>query len=168
MKKLIFTSFIYLVLLLNIANAQTEKGTWLLGGSASFVSVEDVSVLTINPNIGVFVTNNFALGLNASFSKVEDNDPLISFGPVARFYLGNSDSGKFFGQLGGTLLTTSEFNDFILGYGLKAGYAVFISKSIALEFAGGYDGFRELNDDAYKYSGYGVTIGFQIHFNKDE
>jgi len=143
----------------------TDKGSRLLGGSASFVRTDGNSILTINPNMGFFVANNFAIGLNHFYAADLDGDysDINALGPFMKFYIGNSQTGKVFVQISGAIAVADlDFDYLNYSYGLRAGYAVFINNSIALEFSGGYD--KVIDGDGR----FGGNVGFQIHFNKNE
>jgi hypothetical protein len=143
----------------------TDKGTQLLGGSASFVRADGNSILTINPNRGSFVADNFAIGINHLYVAKLDGDysDYNALGPFIKFYVGNNEKGKVFAQVGGAIAVADLDFDYIqYSYGLRAGYAVFINKSIALEFSGGYE--KVIDSDGF----FGGNVGFQIHYNKNE
>jgi hypothetical protein len=139
--------------------AQTERGTLMLGGNASLQATDDVSVFIFNPNVGVFVANNFAVGLQASIVSSEGSSAW-ALGPYGRYYFGKNEKGKLFGQ--GTIsLSGSDGSDPSFGGGLTGGYAFFLNKSIALEVAASY--FR-IDDSGLFVLG----AGFQIHFKKQK
>lgn len=143
----------------------TDKGTQLLGGSASFVRTDGNSILTINPNMGFFVANNFAIGFNHFYAAKLDGDysDINALGPFMKFYIGNSQKGKVFTQvIGGVAVADLDFDYITYSYGLRVGYAVFINNSIALEFSSGYD--KIIDGDGR----FGGNVGFQIHLNKNE
>ncbi|MBL7739997.1 MAG: hypothetical protein JNK14_12330 [Chitinophagaceae bacterium] len=140
-------------------NAQTERGTLMLGGSASLQATEDVSVVLINPNFGVLAANNFAVGLQASILS-SDGYSQWALGPYVRFYFGKNEKGKLFGQ-GSLSVNGGDGSDVFLGAGLTGGYAVFLNKSIAVEVSASY--FR-IDDSGMVI----VGAGFQIHFKKQK
>jgi hypothetical protein len=81
------------------ANAQTEKGTLLLGGDVSFQTSDGNSLFTARPNVGFFVANNFAIG--GQFTLFAgDGFTSWAVGPFVRGYFAGSEKGKFYGQLG--------------------------------------------------------------------
>lgn len=156
---------IAIVLLLSIIcagshlNAQTEKGTLLLGGNASFQAVDDASLFVFNSNLGVFVGNRFAIGLQANI-LASDGSSAWALGPFARLYFTENMKGKPFGQaslnLGG-----GDGSDVSLGGGLTGGYAFFLNQSIALELSASY----------YRIDDSGLFVlgaGFQIHFKRQK
>jgi len=159
MKRLSTLLIISLVIGTTSVYAQTERGTLMLGGSASFQAIDDASVFIFNPNVGVFAANNFAVGLQANIISSEGNSAW-ALGPFARYYFGKNEKGKIFGQ--GTLtLAGSDGSDVSLGGGLTGGYAFFLNRSIALEIAASY--FRV--DDSGLFV---LGAGFQIHFKKSK
>ncbi len=141
-----------------MVSAQTEKGTYLLGGGASFQTSDGNSAFTLSPNVGYFFINNFAAGLRLSVYAT-DGYHAYTVGPFARYYFGTSTSGKFFGQaginVGGAKNTDSE-----VGVGVGVGYALFLNKSIALETAAYYD------KTGHSKGLFTLGVGFQIHLRK--
>lgn len=156
MKKLLFV--VLLIAACSTVNAQTEKGTYLLGGNAIFQSTSGGSSFSMSPNVGYFIVKNVALGARANLFVGENYNSWL-FGPFGRFYFGDQPNGKFFGQasvnVGGAKNTDTE-----LGFGIGAGYALFLNQSIALEFAANYD---KIGDSKGLF---GLGVGFQIHLKK--
>lgn len=140
------------------ARSQTEKGTYLLGGNALFQSTKGGSNFTMSPNIGYFIAKDVAVGARASL-YVGDGYNSWLIGPFGRYYFADQGNGNFFGQasvnVGGAKDTDTEF-----GYGVGAGYALFLNKSVALEFAANYD---KIGDNKGLF---GIGVGFQIHLKK--
>ena len=157
MKKVILVATI-LVAGFTSANAQTEKGTVLLGGNISFQTSDGESVFSASPNVGFFVANNIAVGGRFSIATT-DGYTAWAVGPFVRGYFAGSDKGKFFaegsGNVGGATETDTE-----VGFGAGAGYALFLNKSIALEFGANYNKFGDAEGI------FGLGIGLQIHFKK--
>ncbi|MBE5318532.1 outer membrane beta-barrel protein [Pedobacter sp. MR2016-19] len=109
------------------ANAQTEKGDNLIGGSLSISSSKTESAnyekrnfYGINPSYAHFFSKNLAIGLiaGASYSKNLNNNydsyynitttrtskqKSFSVGPVVRYYIDIIDKLKAFGQFSGTI-----------------------------------------------------------------
>lgn len=93
----IISTFIWLT-----ANSQISKGYWLLGGNADFKSSTEKSALretttkldfigyNVNPNVGYFILDKLAIGLNANISSSKYNEDKTSvgygLGPFARYY----------------------------------------------------------------------------------
>ena len=145
------------MLSLSFANAQTEKGTLLLGGNATYTNVENTSTFMLSPKIGVFVADNLAIGGQGSLFT-SDGFTSWSVGPFARYYFGKNMKGKpFVGANVG--ISDMENADSEFGFGAEAGYALFLNKSVALEFGVNYNRMDDIDV-------IGVGVGFQIHFKK--
>jgi outer membrane protein len=120
MMKIIFYPFLILALGVGlIANAQTEKGTFLVGartilnaGVVEHSVVRDnvsslserITRFSLIPSAGYFVKNNLALGveLDISLSKTKDYDydsedrgSIITFSPFIRKYFGTKKARPY-------------------------------------------------------------------------
>lgn len=159
MRKLATLVIFTLLIGISHSNAQTEKSTLLLGGSASFQATDGASIFVLNTNLGVFIANNFAVGLQANILSA-DGGSIWGLGPFGRLYFGKNEKGKPFAQaslnIGG-----GDNSDVSLGGGLTGGYSIFLNRSIAFEFSASY--FR-IEDNGLFVLG----AGFQIHFKKDK
>lgn len=173
MKKVILSAVVILIAAVS-ANAQTEKGKWLVGGTASFHSVKEgssdaVTSLTLAPNAGYFVGNNFALGASVQLTTVQKESTAFAFAPFARYYFAPlGDNAKLFvnGTVGlGTFKSyqASSSTGFST-WELSAGPAFFINKNVALEIALAYGQNKFKNVEATK--DFGLKAGFQIHLGK--
>lgn len=102
------------------ANAQTEKGKTIAGGSIGYSNSKSnndateskQNSLTLLPSIGYFVKNNLALGLGIGYSRItEQNSEKTQYllnqknttdyfmiSPFIRHYVNISDRFKFFSQ----------------------------------------------------------------------
>jgi len=136
------------------ANAQTEKGKTILGGNVSYDYSKvqdvdgDVQGFSILPNVGVFVSDNVAVGLGFGYTWAQEDDGAekskigeFSAAPFARLYKGDG-SFKFFGQLSVPMgWGTSKVDDTKIGntehYGvaLSPGFAYFPTSKIGIEFS---------------------------------
>ena len=140
------------------ANAQTEKKTVMLGGNITFQTSDGESVFAAAPNVGFFVANNIAVG--GRFSIVtSEGYTAWGVGPFVRGYFAGSDKGKFFAEASGNVGGVTD-SDTEVGFGAGAGYALFLNKSIALEFGANYNKLGDAEGI------FGVGIGFQIHFKR--
>jgi len=170
MKSFTITFLITFFTFFNHGFSQTEKGTVLLGGSASYLSVDDESLININPNIGYFVANKFVMGLNANYIN-SDGSNILGLGPYVRGYFLTTEKGSIFAQGGYNYLRFSSGNttESENGYSLGLGYAVFLNSSIALELSGNYVKYEFNNNSFYSLSDSGIfsfSVGFQIHFKR--
>ena len=165
------------------ANSQITKGNWLVSGSASFSQLQSSSTATvqfkqtnfqINPLVGYFVKDKFAVGLRPSLTygsnNVANSNTIISIGPFIRYYFlkpeniinlftegsytYGSSTGK--GQTTGIKLNTFSFS---------GGPVLYFNSSLGLEFIITYSttkvvGFPGTNNELR------FGIGFQIHLEK--
>lgn len=139
------------------ANAQTEKGKTILGGSVSYdyTKVKDADTeghsLGILPSVGFFVSDNFAVGTGIGYAYEENTGAAAIFGgdqlnafsvaPFARLYKGDGDF-KFFGQLSVPMAwgaakdgDTKIGNTEQYGVQLAPGFAYFPTDKIGIEFS---------------------------------
>lgn len=115
------------------ANAQTEKGKIILGGSIGYSSSKYNSnnidgkqtSFDLVPSVGYFVKDNLALGLGIGYSEVtftsNDRSEFLLYqknktdyfivSPFIRHYVNISDQFKFFGQLSVPMQWGNEKND---------------------------------------------------------
>ncbi|WP_298296554.1 hypothetical protein, partial [Hydrotalea sp.] len=141
------------------AHAQLDQGTWLVGGSGSFMSyktqytnpnttqsLENLNII-ISPDIGYFIKSKVVIGLKPEFSKYktvanapssgQSNVNRIMIGPFMRYYLLNAEKSY-------NILTEISYQ-----YGLYwftpvkgenqtfsalIGPSLFLNSSVALEF----------------------------------
>lgn len=154
MKKLLLTLSAVAVLGL-AANAQTEKGKFMVGGQVGYhgSSVRDTdnknNSLIINPNVGYFVADNIAIGTGIGYewSKYEQanypesTESAFVLTPFGRMYSKNDGPVKFFGQLSvpmawGTQKIDDTKTATTANYGveLAPGIAYFPTSNIGVEF----------------------------------
>lgn len=155
MKKTFFVAA-FLVAGFMSANAQTEKGTLLLGGNVSFQTSDGISYFSAAPNVGFFIANNLAIGVRGNLLTGESYTAW-AVGPFVRGYFAGSEKGKLFAE-GGVNVGGVTDEDTEVGFGLGAGYALFLNKSVALEFGANYAKTGSAEGI------FGLGIGFQIHF----
>jgi outer membrane protein len=194
MRKLTFVLF-FLLLSTVITFAQTQQGNFFLGGGFSgslgnrkvetpgpgntvIVSKSRSATLVFNPQLGFFVVNGFALGLDADIRnnslRNRDNDirttaSSFTLGPFARYYFPINvfldgrvglGSGK-----GAELAAYNESR--IFSYSLGVGYAAFLNDHVALEPIIRYRGVNytnKANDNLRTTNGnLEFAIGLQIY-----
>lgn len=156
MKKVLFIAA--LVAASFAGQAQTSKGTYLLGGGAGFNSTKGATTWNVSPNAGYFVIDNLAVGANLD---VKDQNTAagttFGVGPFVRYYFVSLGKAKVFGNANYAYDGVNKSNS----VGAAAGLAYFLNQSIALETALGYT-----NNTTAKTSNIGLNVGFQIHFKK--
>lgn len=163
MRKIFLSMAVILFTALN-TQAQTEKGTLLLGGTLNFQSSNGESTFMASPNLGAFISNNLALG--GELNLITGGGATVwAVGPYIKPYFAVTPTGAFFAKgsflLGGVSVKGMGSSDTQIGFGAGAGYAFFLNKSVALEFGAGYTKVGKDDDGTF-----GVNLGFQIHFKK--
>ena len=170
MKKLFITLGAAIALLVSttiIANAQTQKGNWEIGGSSKIgfntvstkyksngitVDGETINSFNITPNIGYFIKNNLNLGLslgvNSSMTKDTNGDKLtvssVIISPYLFYYFTDNKTVKpFLGARAGYASITNKLNSIGQTNGgfaweVDGGLSYFVSPSIALDMGLGY------------------------------
>jgi len=169
MKKI---ALVFLLMCSVKAFSQTEKGAVLLGGALSFQTTSNNSSFVLNPNIGFFPANNFALGLTTSYNyskqgNIKSNQ--LGIGPFLRYYVGKTQTKPFITTEAGYLynkvetpLLESSTNGF--GFLIGLGFAAFINETVAVEGLTGYN-YSDFSD-ASSAGGFTMRFGFQLYFNK--
>ncbi|MBI3717723.1 MAG: outer membrane beta-barrel protein [Sphingobacteriales bacterium] len=177
MKKLLIAPALLLLSVISFkANAQTEKGDWMVGGQMAFNTTSGNSSFVLAPSAGYFFAKNFAGGseLTLSFGKLGDaKSSAIGLGPFLRYYFELkepqfkpfihtsfsflSETNKFAGEK-----TTNTARNFFLG----AGGAYFINQNVALEAMMGYNNTKVENENSA--GGFLFRVGFQIHLLNGE
>ncbi len=157
----------------NVGTAPIQQGNWIVGGSLGSLgySFEGESFnVNLNPRAGYFVSDGLAVGLGADLGLATfsgDQDNLWSYGvaPFVRYYFGqgSSSTGRFFGQGEVGIAGYSNGSGADLKFGIGAGYAHFITQSVALEAMLGYNYSKGTMASATAQSGLGVSLGFQIY-----
>ncbi len=177
------------------ANAQLDKGTWLVGGMGSFSSSNDsystsgysqtskTTEIKISPAVGYFFVDKLAAGIRTSYSQFKTkvdgagglftNVKRFEFGPFARYYLLAKDK-----QL--NIVTEANYQYGIYSFkeinqkgnintwSFLAGPVVYFNTSVGLEFLLGYYSRTEDVKDSYKQTkqAFQMAVGFQIHLTK--
>jgi hypothetical protein len=179
MKKICFTTILLVAAIAGFG--QTGKGSWLLGGNIAFSSTttkgigstsDNSTVFGLNPKIGLFPINDFAVILNTNYlagSGFHD----LTIGPAVRYYFPGSESVKFF--VGGGVGFGSNNYTHSTNYQFEAGPAIFIRPSVALELnlyyhSGNtvYNKSENTTDNDYTQSQFGIGVGFMIYLGKNK
>lgn len=156
----------------NVGLTPIKTGNWMVGGSIgnlgySFES--DAFNIQINPRAGYFITDGLAIGAQTSLglnaAKGEKNEWKYGIAPFVRYYIprGASATGRFFGQGDIGIAGSSIGNGASLALGINAGYAHFITQTVALEAMAGYNYTKANVNVGDKATGLGVSLGFQIY-----
>jgi hypothetical protein len=136
--------------------SQTDKGTWLLGGSGGFLRANKSNAFTLNPTVGYFVFRHVAGGAQLNLIALKGGSS-FSLGPFAKYYFYGDERGRFYGSLGLNIgdATNTAFDT---GYSFGAGYAAFLNESVVIDIG--------LNYNKVGSTGHIFFLGggFQIHF----
>lgn len=161
MKKLAL--FICLLVVTVAAQAQFEKGKWMVNPSITGLELShdtgiDKTSFGVEAKGGAFLLNNFALlvRLGASWNYLGSDADLYSMGVGGRYYL--NKIGVFMGaDVNVDRWDWGRDDDTTFSFGLEAGYAFFLSRTVTIEPAA----YWNYNDDRSKF---GLKVGFGIYF----
>lgn len=159
----------------NVGTSPIQQGNWIVGGSVGSLGYSfegETFNINVMPSAGYFVSDGIAIGLTAGagLQTVKgDGDNVWNYkvAPFVRYYFpeGASSTGRFFGQgdIGISGASAGSYSDTSFAYGLNAGYAHFITRSVALEVMAGYNYSKSDIATAKAQTGLGVSVGFQIY-----
>ncbi len=168
MKKILAS--ILLCFMLVWANAQTEKGDWMVGGSFRLNTSNNNTEIALAPDAGIFVADNLAIGGNLALVYAKSGNAkttTFGIGPFVRYYFTHDNIRPI---LHGSLNFTSEKTK-ITGYPsstnngtnyfLGGGAAIFISDQVSIDGLMGYyhSKFKGFNGGG----GFALSIGFQVY-----
>ncbi|WP_159430938.1 outer membrane beta-barrel protein [Flavobacterium segetis] len=181
-KHILILSF---VLFVNLMSAQIDKGNWMVGGSGNFTNYKSTfqsnnteftqtgSGISISPNLGYFVVDNFAVGTAVGFnfsnpSGANNNSHSYGISPFVRYYFRKAEKiiNPFLQTSYGFSEGKSESggSNKSRGYTIKGGSAIFFNSSVALELSLNYNSSKYNSDTTY--NDLTIGIGFQIHLEK--
>ena len=151
-----------------------SKGNWLIGGtigSTNFNFETSTFAINVQPRAGYFIGERTALGALVNLGlNAANGDTDFSYGiaPFVRYYFpeGARPSGRWFGEGTAGIAGASgeDSNPVSLTLGASAGYAHFISRTVALEGILGYTSNEaDINTSGSGSSGIGISVGFQIY-----
>ena len=172
MKKNVFTLLVVFTVMIGAASAQTESGSWLVGGNFELNTTKNDTRFAFSPSAGYFFIDNFAAGaiFDLTSSKVvDDKTTTFGVGPFARYYFGTSNvrplmhaQYSYISRKDKDALGTDTYNGgnfFVAG-----GLAAFINRNVALEGLAGYSRskFRHASEGS---GGFRFKIGFQVYLS---
>ena len=162
MKKILLSAALILSVL--TVHAQITGGTIMAGGNARLNrthfngSETSSTTVTVNPQFGVALVDNFVLGVWGGFSSRSgiSNTATWTVAPFVRYFMGN-----FYTVAGYGYTKTGTVGGSVMQF--QAGYAIFLSDNVALEPALYYSQFF---NNGLSHSDVGLNLGFQIYFNR--
>lgn len=149
----------FLLLLPFLGSAQTEKGNWLLGGTATFSSIKYDGAekrrtsYFVAPNVGFFLTRNAVVGLELTVRSPFKNHIFIGANPFGRYYWKKS-------FIQAKYITNTDTNFSSRGYDLSIGRAFFLKSNVAFEPELYYHNIKGYNN----HDNFGMRMGFQFYW----
>lgn len=152
-----------------------SAGNWLIGGTiggTNFNFETETFAINVQPRAGYFISDRAAIGalVNLGFLSEKEGDDVFSYGiaPFVRYYFpeGARPTGRWFGEGSAGIAGSSggQDNPVSLTLGVSAGYAHFISRTVALEGILGYTyNEADLDVEGSGSSGLALSVGFQIY-----
>lgn len=171
MKKIVL-SVLTVVVMTAVANAQTDKEDWMVGGNMIVNTTSGNSQFAFTPSAGYFFANNFVAGgqVTLDFTKKEETKySTFSIGPFARYYINIKDSRfkPFFhadfnvGSTGVKEPGLDKISTTTTSFFIGAGGAYFVNNNVVLEALAGYN--RTKIETYDPTSGFIFRLGFQVH-----
>lgn len=179
MKKL-FLAGLFALGLGSVANAQIQKGNWMVGGdliSSNFgLNTGGGYNFAVQPKAAYFVKDNLAIGglIDLGFAGAKGSSTTFTYnvGPMARYYFNNGEvdnllkHGRFFAEanvgIGGVTMSQGGDSANGLNLGVGPGYAYFITPNIGLEGLVKYNGNYGFGNRG-NVSAITFNVGFQIY-----
>jgi hypothetical protein len=153
-------------------SAQTEKGSWMVGGNVALNTATNDTKITFSPSAGYFFIKNLAAGINLAldYSKISEvKTTAWGVGPFGRYYFGTMNVRPFAhadlsfqSNKTETSSGTETYNS--TQYFLGAGLAAFINRNVSIEGLAGYKhtAIQDLNGTG----GFNFRIGFQVYLGR--
>ena len=159
MKKLVL--LVCLLVVTVAAQAQFEKGKWVVNPSITGLNLThntgtDKTSFGLEAKGGAFLMNNVALLVHAGAQWNGGGSDIYTLGVGGRYYL--SKIGVFLGANVGLKRWNWDGGDRTrCSFGLEAGYAFFLSRTVTIEPAA----FWNIDKDG---SDFGLKVGFGFYF----
>lgn len=188
MKKVITT--VLILFIISQTNGQITRNNWLVGGNANYSSSKqnlsnstdkiNFTLFSILPNIGYFVADNFALGVNTGVTftqsksiNIKSNVTSYKVGPFGKYYFLEPDNTTNLFVQASFGYGITRFNNFgnnistakNISYSISGGPVIFFNSSVGLEFTAGYN-YEKALEDKSNVSSLILGIGLQIHLEK--
>jgi outer membrane protein len=146
-----------------------NQGAWMVGGSAGFSSMKfkdadnSLSTIVLNPNLGYFIADDLAIGLDVGFVSQSfdgESESTFGLGPSIRYYV----TDPIYVTVGANLeLDEGGGTTIVAG----VGYSWFLNNSVAIEpelFLNLYNNDGDISD----YTIFGLSIGVQAFAGRNE
>jgi hypothetical protein len=182
MKKLILSGILAVAGLTTTANAQIQRGNWMVGSSilsSNFgLNTGGGYQIALQPKAAYFIEDNVAVGgyVNLGFSKVTNGSPTrfdYAVGGLGRYYLSPGENGVdnllnhgrwfFEGNIGVGGSSVENGNSTSgLDFGVGPGYSYFITPNIGVEGLVKYQGQTGFGNEGLN-SNITFNVGFSIY-----
>ncbi|MCJ8152165.1 hypothetical protein MKJ01_00125 [Chryseobacterium sp. SSA4.19] len=182
MKKLILSGILAVAGLTTTANAQIQRGNWMVGSSilsSNFgLNTGGGYNIALQPKAAYFIEDNVAVGgyVNLGFSKVTNGSPTrfdYAVGGLGRYYLSPGENGVdnllnhgrwfFEGNIGVGGSSVENGNSTSgLDFGVGPGYSYFITPNIGVEGLVKYQGQTGFGNEGLN-SNITFNVGFTIY-----
>ncbi|MCR6719826.1 MAG: porin family protein [Chitinophagaceae bacterium] len=170
MKKILFTLLSCAVL--NAAQAQTEKGDWMVGGGFNLNTAKNNTVINLSPSAATFVANNLALGANVKLAYSKEGlikTTTFGLGPWVRYYFTQANvrpivQGNFNFISSKTRVNSVSSTNNGTNFFLGGGAAIFLSSHVSLDALLGYDHTKYNSLDGS--GGFAMNVGFQVYLHR--
>lgn len=159
-----------------VANDAVREGNWLVGatiGNIGFNFKSDFFTLNVNPRAGYFISDNAAIGSEIQLGlDIYDGGETFRYGitPFVRYYFpeGAAPTHRWFGEAIAGIAGSSEEDSegdkiFSSVLGLRAGYAHFVARHVALEAILGYTRTSADISVGTGESGLNLAFGLQVY-----
>jgi len=179
--------FLFLIFIpFSTINAQITKGNWMVGGSLSYLRInntnpntvsEKETILNIKPVVGYFLKDKFALGLRSEFFNFNgtvigsnrSSSYQLDFGPFLRYYffpVNNrvnlfSESAYLLSLWKSSGSKWGSTNGFLI----NVGPVVYLNNIVGIEFTLGYSS-QYFQKNIGRLNNIRTGIGLQIHLEK--
>lgn len=143
------------------AHAQFEKGKWLVNPSVTGLNLSyntgmERAHFGLSAKGGAFVADNVALLIHAGAKWQGGGEDVYTLGVGGRYYIDRI--GIFLGA--DVNLNREDWDggdEFRIGFGMEAGYAFFLSRTVTIEPAVYWDINRDRSE-------FGLKVGFGFYF----
>jgi hypothetical protein len=158
----------------NRAEAQTQKGDWLVGGLLDLNTAKNSTTFEFSPNVGYFILENLAIGgtLVYSYDKLGDlKVTSFGIGPFMRYYFGDTKIRPFFAgdmtfEKQKFTTTAGSSTEDAFNWFLGGGAAFFINENVAVDGLLGYGHSKVSDEDGS--GGLRLRVGFQVYINRNQ
>jgi hypothetical protein len=177
-----FLSLFLAYLVFFTCDAQTQKGSKMIGGNGA-ASFGKVTSIGLHPSFGYFLMDDLAVGSGVllSYSRFKEVGYRTMGGgvePYVRYYLGKQAPTRFFAQANGAFsyLQAKNTGDSHYGsgytgnsFGGSVGIVRFITEQVGLEAQFHYNNYQNVQTDGFRTThdsrqdNYGLRFGIQVH-----